>query len=280
MQSQIRFGACSEKGRRDYNQDSFVARLLGSEVYLFAVADGMGGTFGGERASRTAIAVLQEQVEAQLDALSTGQVRIGAVLELAIQSIQKALNAEMEKDHQLKNMGTTLVVLLVVGQRYGFCNIGDSRLYHYHQEELIQLTQDHSYIEELIKRGNENLSPDFVARHQNVITRVLNGGQDQADFFEEKVLAPKESFLLCSDGLILEKQADTEVLRELLKSTEGLKVGEACDYLVQYAFDQGSSDNITAVLVRSQSESSGDGDLPGSGDDDVNDYKTHKSIRP
>ncbi len=262
MNWDINFASVSQVGRRKSNQDACFAEQLTSDIFLFAVADGMGGANGGETASALTIETMKEVVMKELGELYEDPQHLRPCLEKVIAQAQEKLAAEGEADESLRGMGTTLVALLIVEDQYAFCSIGDSRVYQYDQRGLRQLTTDHSLVQETLQKASGGeVNEDFLRRHDHIITRVLNGGQDMADLSGihkiSEELEQKTSFLLCSDGLILDKINDPEYISEsLAKENEGPL--EKCNYLSNYAYEQGSNDNITLVIVDIEAKKASD----------------------
>lgn len=254
----IDFASISQRGKREVNQDAFLSKQLTSDIYIFAVADGMGGVNGGERASEIVISVLEESVIGSLDKIYDFEDGVTRALEKAISDIQNAIAEDVEDKAEFKGMGSTLTAMLLVGNKYAYCNIGDSRIYKFSEQGLESLTVDHSYVQEILsKKDVPELTEEFLNRHDNVITRVLNGGQDIADHYPLDEIDFQDSsfheFLLCSDGLILEKRKDPHYITRLLSEGKG-NLEEACLRLSNYAYEQGSTDNITCILVSVEQE--------------------------
>ncbi|PTM02246.1 MAG: hypothetical protein DA405_13030 [Bacteroidetes bacterium] len=253
MNWDINFASVSQIGRRKTNQDACIAEQLTSDIYLFAVADGMGGTNGGETASALVIETLKSIILADVGELYDQPGYLRTTLDRAVEQSQAVLAKAGEADETLKGMGTTLVALLIVEDQYAFCCIGDSRIYQHDENGLRQITTDHSLVQETLKKTiGAEISEDFLRRHDHIITRVINGGNDVADISEihilEKELKNTISFLLCSDGLILDKLSHPPYLSEHI-ADKSLNLIERCNYLSNYAYEKGSTDNITVVLV-------------------------------
>jgi protein phosphatase len=253
MDWDINFASVSQIGRRKTNQDACIAEQLTSDIYLFAVADGMGGTNGGETASSIVIQTLKEIVLQEIGELYEEPGHLRACLDLVIDTCQIKLTEAGEENEELKGMGTTLVALLIVENQYCFCSIGDSRIYRYDPSGLHQITSDHSLVQETLQKANGTEIPeDFLRRHDHIITRVLNGGNDVADvsdlYLLESDLESRLSFLLCSDGLILDKINAPNYIEESMADPKTAPI-EKCNYLSNYAYEKGSNDNITIVVV-------------------------------
>ena len=233
----LRSGSATHVGQvRSNNQDSFVVVL---DADLYGVADGMGGHNGGEVASAMAVESLQEHAgEPSLENLKQA-ARIG----------NRAIFEKAGSEPELHGMGTTLCAVRVVpgpeGDEIAWINVGDSRVYLFRDDDLIQLSRDHSLVEDLLRDGQ--LTPDEAAVHpkRNIITRAL--GIDVDVDVDGSTVIPfnGDRFLLCSDGLFGEVTADqiSSVLRRLSDPDE------AADELVRLANESGGRDNITAVIV-------------------------------
>ncbi|MGA0123186.1 MAG: Stp1/IreP family PP2C-type Ser/Thr phosphatase, partial [Gaiellales bacterium] len=222
--------ACTDVGRlRQSNED---ALILSDPV--FAVADGMGGARAGEVASAMAVAALH--------GLDGGPDDLVIALEGANARIHRAAR----EDASLAGMGTTLTAAVVHGDEVAIAHVGDSRAYLWRDGVLRQVTDDHSLVAELIRRGA--LTPAEAERHpqRSVITRAL--GAEAGVEVDLVRLAPQagDLLLLCSDGLT-GMIGDGEIGR-ILGAGEPLQ--QAARVLVQAANGAGGEDNVTVVLVR------------------------------
>jgi protein phosphatase len=233
----LRSGSATHVGQvRSNNQDSFLVLV---EADLYGVADGMGGHNGGEVASAMAVEHLQEHAgEASLENLKQA-ARIG----------NRAIFEKAGDDSELHGMGTTLCAVRVVpgpeGDEIAWINVGDSRVYLFRDGNLIQLSRDHSLVEDLLRDGQLTEDEAKVHPKRNIITRAL--GIDVDVDVDGSTVIPfnGDRFLLCSDGLFGEVTGDqiSAVLRRLADPTE------AAEELVRLANEAGGRDNITVVLV-------------------------------
>jgi serine/threonine protein phosphatase PrpC len=245
----LQAGGATDVGRlRTINQDSFV--LLPDRA-LFIVADGMGGHQGGEVASRLAIETLQVAY----------QDPTAESLTEAIAVANHRIRNEGDADPDLRGMGTTVVLLALLPDegddadddgrepaprtRLVIANVGDSRGYLYRDDALVQLTEDHSVVADLVRDGRITAEEAEVHPQRNIVTRVLGVYESvEVDLWPvDPVL--HDRFLLCSDGLFNEVGADqiTSVLRRLADPNE------AATELVRLANEGGGRDNITAVVI-------------------------------
>ena len=218
--------------RRRRNEDAFVC-----EPPLFAVADGMGGAQAGEGASRLAAESLREQELGDLSAL-----------EQAVELIREAnrrVYTYSSENASARGMGTTMTVALVEGSIVTIGHVGDSRAYLLRDDQLTQLTQDHSLVAELVRSGR--LSPKEAESHprRSVITRALGTDSDvEVDVFSLRG-QDGDLFLLCSDGLT--SMVSDEEIASLLVVARG-DLGDAGKKLIAAANLAGGEDNITVVL--------------------------------
>lgn len=228
-----RFASATDPGRkRRQNEDAFVLRPP-----LFAIADGMGGARAGEIASALAAGALNESA-----AQSGGEERVKQL----VQEANRRVHDRASKDPATSGMGTTMTVALVEPNgAITFGHVGDSRAYVLRGDALEQLTDDHSLVAELVRRGE--LSPRDAEVHpqRSVITRALGTDPDvDVDAFTIRPEAG-DVYLLCSDGL--SDMVPGEAIEEILRANRGDLDG-AAKALVRAANRGGGDDNITAVL--------------------------------
>jgi PPM family protein phosphatase len=227
------YSARTDPGRkRRGNEDSYVSRPP-----LFAIADGMGGARAGEVASALAASALEES--------SAGRGGEAYVVEL-IQEANRRVHERASTDAETSGMGTTITVALIESDgTVTVGHVGDSRAYLLRGARLEQLTDDHSLVAELVRRGE--LSPQAAEVHpqRSVITRALGTDPDvDVDAFSVDVQAG-DVFLICSDGL--SDMVDGEQI-EAIMNTHRDDLDTVAKTLVQAANRAGGEDNITAVL--------------------------------
>lgn len=227
--------------RRETNQDYMYTSetAVGNLPNLFLVADGMGGHAAGDYASRFTV---ERIVEYAREAAKSEPV---AVLKEAIMYANRLLIDEAHADASKNGMGTTIVAAVVVGDRLYTANIGDSRLYIINQEQIIQVTRDHSLVEEMVRLGEMDKEDARMHPDKNIITRAIGVVPEvSADFFET-VLKPGDIVMLCSDGLT-NMIEDDEIKRIVLSQRD---IVEKTESLVETANKNGGRDNITVVLI-------------------------------
>lgn len=219
-------------GQRPYQEDSVLAESLSDGRLLVAVADGMGGHAAGEVASALALETLVTALEE------------GKTLDVAV-SVANQRVYEQARDPGKQGMGTTLTVALVDDGEYFVANVGDSRGYLLTRSGIRQLTEDHSFVAEAVKRGQSRADAEATP-WRDALTRSI--GTDEhvdVDVFGPFPLEPDSALLLCSDGLY--KVLSDEQLQHIF--TQSSSARGAAQTLVATAFESGSDDNISVAIA-------------------------------
>ena len=235
--------AMTDVGRcRMVNQDYVFSCLepLGNLPNLFIVADGMGGHQAGDFASSYSVKKVLESVHLSL------QKNPHKIFEDAIRYANRELIEKSRSNPELKGMGTTMVLLTIVDDKAYVANVGDSRLYLM-DEELTQITVDHSLVQEMIRIGELTKEDARFHPDKNIITRAVGAGRDiNADYFEFS-LTSNSILLMCSDGL--SNMVEDSQIATLLKSARSPeKVGKK---LIETANKNGGKDNIAVIVINS-----------------------------
>lgn len=253
-----RIGTASDTGRaRPHNEDSLLAldltmnnTSIGRTWGLYIVADGMGGHAAGEVASGLAIrgaaeVVLSEYIAPTLDLDSAYDE--DAAKEIVRRAVLQANDYVIREAKARGNdMGTTLTMALVIGNRAVIGNVGDSRTYMYRDGELRRVSKDHSLVMRLVELGQ--ISEDDIYTHpqRNAVLRSLGDKpQIEVDLFSER-LNPGDALFLCSDGQ-WEMTHNPEMAALMAKYDDPQ---QACQALIDAANAAGGEDNITAVFVK------------------------------
>jgi serine/threonine protein phosphatase PrpC len=254
------YAVASDTGRRRRrNEDNYVVAPP-----LFAVADGMGGAQAGEVASKLAASAVEG---GDSDGLQ-GVDRIDAL----IQEANRRIFDRASTDPSASGMGTTMTVALVEGMTVAIGHVGDSRAYLVRDEQMEQLTEDHSLVNELLKSGRLSEEEAQIHPQRSVITRAVGTDPDvDVDGFTIES-EDGDVFLICSDGLT-DMVEDEEILEVVHQHRDDLD--KAVKALVAAANRGGGEDNITAVAFRISAEAqpnledtvampalTGDGDEP------------------
>jgi serine/threonine protein phosphatase PrpC len=241
----IIFSYGSDVGRvREHNEDAVAAgdstdpqkKHLGR---LFIVADGMGGYLAGEVASELAVETVLQEYYADSSAEPV------ACLQNALQAANHAVYSSAHSDRSRAGMGTTIVATALVGHKAYIASVGDSRAYVVHDDELVQITQDHSLVGEQIRAGLITKEQARTHPQRNVITRAL-GSQPvvTADIFEGE-LSDGDILIMCTDGLT--GHVPDERLYGIVTQ---FPPDQAVERLIELAKQGGGTDNISVIIVR------------------------------
>ena len=233
--------AMTDVGRmRLVNQDYVFSCLepVGNLPNLFIVADGMGGHQAGDFASSYSVKKILESISLSL------QKNPHKIFADAIRYANRELIEKAKANPELKGMGTTVVLLTIIGEKAYVANVGDSRLYLM-EDTLTQITVDHSLVQEMIRIGELTKESARLHPDKNIITRAVGAGRDiNADYFEF-TLTEKSILLMCSDGL--SNMVEDEQIAILLKSAKKPeKIGKK---LIETANKNGGKDNIAVIVI-------------------------------
>ena len=243
----LNIGKCSLLGNyRENNEDSIDVKAF-PDMTVCLVADGMGGQAAGEVASKRSVEIVPRELRKHLSA-SMGNDETKNVVRRAIVQANEEIMAMAALDRELKNMGTTIVATL---WRKGssilyVAGMGDSRVYQVRGRKIEQLTVDHSIAQALVEAKTISAAEARTHRYRNVLWKYL-GSQEVGEGPEVKIipLQTGDRFLLCSDGL--SGAVPDEQIMTYLKDNADV---QACaDGICQLALDQGSRDNISAVVI-------------------------------
>lgn len=235
----------SDVGRlRASNQDAFVCGRLEDGVPFAVVCDGMGGASGGNVASTIAIRTISKRLaESYRKGMTIASMQ--NVLESAIAAANIEIYDEAAADPELRGMGTTLVMAIVMDGRVLVAHVGDSRAYVVTAQDAIeQITTDHSVVQQMLERGQ--ITPEEAKNHprRNFITRALGVADTVACDFAEFDLPEGCWLMLCTDGLtgMVEPDDIAKIIRLSAKE-------DVPDRLIAAANRAGGSDNITVAII-------------------------------
>ena len=238
--SKLVYGATDVGRQRDENEDCF---LLLSELDIYIVADGMGGYNAGDVASLNAVKIIGDYLSAK-NILKEDTVE--EEMTHAIVNAHRRI-AEMGKAKpECAGMGSTVAVAFIRDYVLHTCHVGDSRVYVIDPHRITQITNDHSTVTELIRRGKLTREEARHSKIRNEITQALGAPVSIKPEYNRYTLTKKNVVLLCSDGL-WEMLPDEEI-QAIVTEEENIK--DACKKLIQRANAAGGTDNITAVLIQ------------------------------
>lgn len=233
----------TDKGRvRTDNQDAYFAGRISDSTVFAVVCDGMGGANAGSVASENAVRHISEYViksyrnDMTVDELET--VVRNAVISANIELYDMSVN-----DPLLSGMGTTAVIALVKDGGAVIANVGDSRIYLVN-EEIRQLTRDHSVVQSLIESGKITPEDAKVHPRKNVITRAIGAEENVTPDSSVIKLSDGDSLLLCTDGL--SNYLDDGDIFSIFKNTD---ISAVPAVLANRANSNGGGDNITVVTL-------------------------------
>ncbi len=221
---------------RDGNED---AALISPR--LVAVADGMGGHAGGEVASKIAISSVKELSDVLSDSALDSESREDLLLNISF-SIDHEIAEAAKKDRGLQGMGTTLTALHLDGERVELLHIGDSRCYQWNGKKLVQLSYDHTVMQELLDQGR--LTAEEVINHpqRSLLTQALIGDSGIDPILHLFPAKLGDKFLLCSDGLS-SVLSEFEIVN-VIKKSEPIDV---VNQLIAAVLEKGAPDNVTIL---------------------------------
>jgi len=229
---------------RDHNEDSFLATIGNGNVkgdILLMVADGMGGHAAGEIASGMATKHIGEKFKD--GTIFKGQKDIGESLKNLVEAVNKAVwDAGRGNDKQ--GMGTTCTVAVIRQETLFYAHVGDSRAYILRNDQLTQVTKDHSWVAEAVERGEISEEEARLHPQRNVITRAVGLDANVSIDVGFEKLHKGDLVLLCSDGLN-SMISDIEIKRLLLTS----EPRQICEKLIDRANSAGGRDNTTVVVA-------------------------------
>ncbi len=210
---------------------------------LLAVADGMGGHHAGEVASRLCLENLAKEIVSQLQDSGTGPPDSPSALQQAVVATHRAVYSFAQENAEKQTMGTTLTAALLRGPRADVAQVGDSRAYLFRDGNLILLTQDQTYGNQLRNRGED---PSMVnAQIKEYLIQAV-GAQPEINVVMTAIdIEPQDLLLLCSDGLY--KVVPPEELVDILELE--IPLAEKASHLIARGNENGGPDNMTVILV-------------------------------
>jgi serine/threonine protein phosphatase PrpC len=217
------------------NEDNLLSRPA---IGLWAVADGMGGHQAGDLASQIVVDALAQIVAAESPA------RLLQACEATLESANRAVRSVADSQG-LGIIGATVATLLVYGRHFACVWSGDSRIYLARHRQMLQLTRDHTEVQDLLDRGVLTPAEASVWPRREVITRAI-GVSEQLEL--EQIyghVEPGDVFVLCSDGLTAHVKAD-----EILAIVDNKEAAVACQELIDLTLSRGAHDNVTVIVIR------------------------------
>ena len=231
-------GAATHIGKvRLRNEDSYLVR---PEAGIWAVADGMGGHEAGDLASKIVIEALRsiDIPHSATDLLENCEERMAAA-HSRLQEIGRQRGGVI--------VGATVALLLAFDNYYACVWAGDSRIYIVRENKIVQLSQDHTEVEDMLVKGIITPEEARTWRAANPLTRAIGGTREVELEITSGPMLSGDAFVICSDGLTRHVRDE-----EILHHVDNRDSQEACDRLVALTLERGASDNVTLIVVRYQ----------------------------
>lgn len=241
----IKAYAKSDVGKvREINQDYYYISNSLDEVQLYILADGMGGYNGGEIASKIAVETAKNYIENNFKEIEKDRDSIIQLLGSSMEYANMVVYEKSQEKPELHGMGTTLEICLIYNNKVYIGHIGDSRIYRIRKEFIRKLTQDHSYVQKLVKEGKITKEQAEVHPQKNMLTRALGCNAFVEPDVMVKGFLKDDILVMCSDGLT--NMVKTEIIyQEASKNIE-----QAPKELVRIANENGGKDNVTVVIIK------------------------------
>lgn len=235
----------SDKGLvRPTNQDAFIIDVIHElPLAILAICDGMGGANAGNVASRYAIDGFVDEIKRSIRPdMSPGYIK--TIMVNAVNEANRIVYELSKKQPEFAGMGTTIIAAVATEDFLLLANVGDSRAYLLDASDIKRLTQDHSLVEEMIRRGKISEEDAKIHPGKNLITRAVGVDKTvEADIYQLS-LADNQALLLCSDGL--SGLVTDNMILDTIRMSDNME--DACNELIKIACEAGGHDNITVVL--------------------------------
>ena len=228
---------------REMNQDAYYISDSLSDVKIYLLADGMGGYKGGEIASKLAIKCTKSYIENNFKETPKDRESLIQLIASSMEYANMVVYEKSKEDKELEGMGTTLEVCLIYNNKAYIGHIGDSRIYRIRKDFIRKLTQDHSYVQKLVKDGT--ITKEEAENHpkKNMLMKALGCNAFVEPDVCVKGFLRDDILLMTSDGLT-NMVNDEEILKIINEDIE-----KASEKLVEKANEAGGLDNITVVIV-------------------------------
>ena len=241
----IKAYAKSDKGNvRETNEDYFYISNSLDQIQLFLLADGMGGYNGGEIASQLAIQTAKNYIENNFKDIEKDRDSIIQLLGSSMEYANMVVYEKAKENPELQGMGTTLEICLIYNNKAYIGHVGGSRIYRVRKQFIRKLTQDHSYVQKLVKEGT--ITKEQAEHHpqKNMLMKALGCNAFVEPDVMVKGFLKDDILIMCSDGL--SNMVDQQTIYEMASKN----IEQATKDLVQLAKDRGGYDNITVVIIK------------------------------
>lgn len=239
----MNIGLVTDKGRRRPKNEDAVKAL--EDTNFFMLADGVGGNKAGEIASSAAIDALEDYVRNNPVDKIEGKDEMFRYFENAVNFVNEFILQLSESKPEYAGMATTLVFAYIDDKILYVANVGDSRVYFIHGDEIHQITDDHTYVNDLVRMGA--ITKDEAEHHnkKNVITRAIGANAYNNPDCYNIFIEPEDKVLICSDGLY-DEISDGDIMA-IMNEMDDMQ--DCAESLVNMANDNGGSDNISVICI-------------------------------
>ena len=238
--------AKSDVGKvREINQDYFYISEPLDDVQLYIIADGMGGYNGGEIASSLAVKSAKNYIENNFGQIEKDKESIIQLVASSLEYANMVVYEKSKEDKEFEGMGTTLDICLIYNNRAYIGHVGDSRIYRVRKDFIRKLTQDHSYVQKLVKDGTITQEEANHHPQKNMLMKALGCNAFVEPDVMIKGFQKDDVLLMTTDGLT--NLVTKEFLFETVK-TENLE--QVPKRLVEQAVENGGYDNITVIVIK------------------------------
>lgn len=244
------FGKSVVGMQRKNNEDSiYVGSKNAAIKNIFIVADGMGGHNAGDVASKMAIEKFLDSVKPKFENEIDKETVLDTLVEGVIYANKMVFEASKENEEQ-KGMGTTFTCVYILDKKLYAVHVGDSRIYIIRNGQIKQITNDHSFVMEMVKKGEITLEQAKTHPDRNMITRAVGTEEKINVDTVIKDIENKDTVLICSDGL--SNMINDSDIEKIVDGYDDIKI--ATETLVKTANENGGRDNISAVIIRNEVE--------------------------
>lgn len=229
---------------REMNQDFYYVSPERDGMRLCILADGMGGYKGGEVASSLATASARHYIEEKFNEIEPTTENIQNLIKEAMDYANRVVCKKSQENEELEQMGTTLEICIMYGNKVYMGHVGDSRIYRIRKNIIRRITTDHSYVETLVKDGTITREEAFYHPRKNMLMKALGCNDNLEPDITAKGFLPGDIILMCSDGLtnMIQEEEIYNIINE--------NIEEACNKLVEKANALGGYDNISVIIVK------------------------------
>ena len=228
---------------REMNQDSFYISEENDKIKLFILADGMGGYKGGEIASKLAVVSAKNFITNNFEKIPKEKEEILKLISDAIEYANFIVYEKAKEIPEISDMGTTLDICLVYNNKVFIGHIGDSRVYRIRKNVIRKLTNDQSYVAQLVKEGKITKEEAYSHPRKNMLLKAVGCGTLVEPDVMYKGFMKDDILLMCSDGLT-NMVSENEIYKIIRANTQ-----KANEKLVLRANDNGGIDNVSVIIV-------------------------------